>query len=58
LERALTQVQNGRGDWVPDIPLPFYGIFRRHCFCGQKFWTTAGYRGHYALQHVLALSHA
>ena len=47
-------VRNERGQWVPSIPLPFYGL-RKRCECGRKFWTTDGYRGHYALAHVLHL---
>lgn len=43
-----TMMQNRRGEWVPAIPLPLYGL-RKRCQCGRKFWTTAGYRGHYAL---------
>jgi hypothetical protein len=51
---AATTTQNDRGDWVPAIPLPFYGL-RKRCDCGQRFWTAAGYRGHYALVHILGL---
>jgi hypothetical protein len=46
--------QNDRGEWVPAIPVPFYGL-RKHCSCGRKFWTERGYRGHYALAHILRL---
>ena len=49
-----TQTQNKRGEWVPAIPLPYYGL-RKHCTCGRRFWTEQGYRGHYALAHILAL---
>lgn len=49
-----TSALNQRGEWVPAIPLPYYGL-RKHCSCGRKFWTAAGYQGHYALAHVLAL---
>lgn len=49
-----TQAQNARGEWVPAIPLPFYGL-RKRCTCGERFWTTCGYRGHYALAHVLGM---
>jgi hypothetical protein len=49
-----TATQNDAGEWVPAIPLPFYGL-RKHCDCGRKFWTMAGYRGHYALRHILRL---
>lgn len=52
---AVTEHQtNDRGEWVPAIPLPLYGL-RKHCRCGRKFWTTDGYRGHYALAHILHL---
>lgn len=52
---TVNQVQNDHGQWVPDIPLPFYGL-RKRCTCGRKFWTTDGYRGHYALCHILSLT--
>jgi len=44
--------QNKRGEWVPSIPVPFYGI-RKTCCCGRKFWTMRGYELHYALDHIL-----
>lgn len=47
-----TTARNARGQWVPSIPLPFYGL-RKRCECGRKFWTEEGYRGHYALAHIL-----
>lgn len=49
-----TQTQNRRGEWVPSIPLPWYEV-RQHCDCGRRFWTAKGYRGHYALEHILGL---
>lgn len=52
-------VENSRGEWVPAIPEAlFVGpmMQRRRCRCGERFWTGRGYRGHYALVHVLALS--
>jgi hypothetical protein len=49
-----TSSQNRRGEWVPAIPLPFYGL-RKTCACGRKFWTSEGYEGHYAVTHILAL---
>ena len=52
---AGEQVQNEHGQWVPAIPLPFYGL-RKRCDCGRKFWTTDGYQGHYALCHILSLA--
>lgn len=48
-------VQNRRGLWVPAIVEPYYFIFRKRCECGDTFWTYKGYRGHYALAHILAL---
>lgn len=50
------QAQNSRGQWVPAIPLPYFAAFhRRRCECGQSFWTTRGYHGHYAYAHVLGM---
>lgn len=49
-----TQTTNARGEWVPAIPLPFFGV-RKRCSCGAKFWTSLGYRAHYALQHILGM---
>lgn len=46
--------QNRRGEWVPAIPLPFFGL-RKHCSCGEKFWTQKGYEGHYARDHILGM---
>lgn len=46
--------ENSRGEYVPSIPLPYYGI-RKECQCGKKFWTEKGYEGHYALEHILGL---
>lgn len=48
------RTQNRTGDWVPAIPLPFFWLYRR-CTCGRRFWTMEGYRGHYALVHILRL---
>ena len=50
-----TMTQNDEGQWVPSIPVPFYGL-RKRCECGRKFWTEEGYRGHYALAHILRLA--
>ena len=62
-----TQTENGKGQWVPAIPEPYFGI-RKMCtycestlarpslnWCGRKFWTKEGYRAHYALKHILGL---
>jgi len=51
---VTTQARNDDGQWVPAIPLPLLGL-RKRCECGRKFWTLAGYRGHYALRHILRL---
>lgn len=49
--------QNTRGEWVPAIPLPYYlPLHRFRCGeggCSRTFWTMEGYRGHYAVAHVL-----
>lgn len=47
------QAQNRRGEWVPAIPLAYYLWWRFRCGCGRRFWTQRGYRGHYALDHIL-----
>jgi hypothetical protein len=49
-DRTLAE-SNGR--WYPAIPLPLEVFFRKHCDCGRKFWTMEGYKGHYALQHII-----
>jgi hypothetical protein len=54
LRISRISTQNRRGEWVPAIPLPFYGL-RKRCTCGRKFWTAEGYRGHYALHHAMGL---
>jgi hypothetical protein len=48
------QTQNLRGEWVPAIPLPYLGL-RKRCECDRVFWTMAGYQGHYAYAHILAM---
>lgn len=40
------------GRWAPAIPLPLMGV-RKRCYCGRRFWSMPGYRGHYALAHIL-----
>lgn len=49
------QVQNKRGEWVPAIPVPlFEWLHLRRCGeCRKAYFTMAGYRGHYALEHIL-----
>lgn len=46
--------KNKYGRWVPAICEPFFGL-RKQCSCGRAFWTYEGYRGHYALKHILGL---
>ena len=48
-------VQNSRGEWVPAIPLPFYSSLPHYRCpeCQAAYWTLPGYRGHYALEHIL-----
>lgn len=49
--------QNSRGQWVPAIPFPFIRSLppRFRCECGRKFWTRAGYAGHFVLVHVMGV---
>lgn len=49
-----TSTKNSRSEWVPAIPLPFYGIRKKCGECGARFWTENRYREHYALHHILA----
>ena len=52
--RGRTRVAEYRdGRWIASIPLPLEVFFRKHCTCGRKFWTMEGYKGHYALQHII-----
>ena len=46
------KTQNIQGEWVPAIPLPYYGL-RKKCECGAKFWKEKSYQAHYALEHIL-----
>lgn len=48
-----TLALNSHGQWVPAIPLPLYLTVRKQCRCGARYWTTAGYEGHYALAHIV-----
>lgn len=53
-ETVMTR--NREGQEVPSIPLPFYVYFGNKCgTCKAWFWTLKGYRGHYALQHILKI---
>jgi hypothetical protein len=46
-------MRNSHGQWVPSIPVPLYLAVRKQCGCGRRFWTAAGYEGHYALEHIV-----
>lgn len=43
---------------IPTIPPPFVGIRKRCLKCEAGFWTMGGYRGHYALVHILGMCKA
>ncbi len=45
-------MENKRGEWIPAIPLPFYGLKKR-CNCGRSFWKFKNYQEHYALEHIV-----
>lgn len=54
----MIQTQNKDGDWVQAIPEPLYimlGLKKECIMCMRDFWTNEGYRGHYALKHILRL---
>lgn len=53
----MEQQLNNKGEWVPDIPEPYYNLFGRCtcCECQVKFRSKKEYRGHYALVHILGL---
>lgn len=44
--------QNKRGEDVPLIPIPFYGL-KKMCCCGKKFWKEKNYEAHYSLEHII-----
>lgn len=54
-DSGTTVALNCRGEWVPAIPLPYLRLGRKVCSCRRGFWTLTGYRGHYALAHILHL---
>jgi hypothetical protein len=43
----MDEMQDEDGQWVPAIPVPFYGLIFKRCACGDRFWTVARYRRHY-----------
>lgn len=52
-QNSSVETQNAWGQWVPAIPLPYFGTVRVKCACGAKFWNMETYEGHYALRHIL-----
>jgi hypothetical protein len=50
---SSNQTQNQAGEWVPAIPLPWYGPFGMlGCACEKTFWRKERYREHYAYEHI------
>jgi hypothetical protein len=49
-------MENKRGEWVPAIPLPLYGL-KKGCSCGASFWFERNYEAHYALTHIVLAEH-
>lgn len=47
--------QNKRGEWVPEIPLPWVLFGHVRCECGRRFLTQRRYREHYALAHIMVM---
>lgn len=45
--------ENERGQWVVAIPEPYFKLIRKRCECGKLFWTMEGYKGHFALRHII-----
>lgn len=52
-KRARVMMENARGEWVPAIPMPFFGLRKKCMECGAKFWTMNGYRAHFSLKHIV-----
>jgi hypothetical protein len=51
-----TLMQNRNYKWVPAIPIPYYWFGMKACKkdgCDLVFFTMRGYRGHYALVHIV-----
>ena len=55
VDKTVPLQQNKNGLFVPAIPIPFYFAIRKGCHCGEKFWTDEGYKGHYAIKHILSI---
>jgi hypothetical protein len=49
-------MENRRGEQVPAIPLPLYGL-KKGCSCGASFWFERNYEAHYALTHIVLAEH-
>lgn len=52
---SKTMERNVVGEWVESIPLPFYRTLYGCPACSRSFWTMRGYRGHFALVHILKM---
>lgn len=55
MDGVQASVQNKKGQWVPAIPEPYYGLFFKDCYCGKKFLTLERYEEHYAYRHILGM---
>lgn len=56
--RFPIKVKNRVGEFVPCPPIAWRVLFGHRCGaprCRRRFWTAEGYRGHYALVHILGL---
>lgn len=49
---ATVTMENRRGEQVPAIPLPLFGL-KKQCSCGQSFWKLRNYEAHYAHKHIV-----
>lgn len=49
---ASVTMENKRGEWVPAIPMPLFGL-KKGCSCGRKFWKLRNYEAHYAYEHIV-----
>lgn len=49
---ATVTMENRRGEQVPAIPLPLFGL-KKQCSCGQSFWKLHNYETHYAHEHIV-----
>lgn len=49
---AAVTTENERGECVPAIPLPLFGL-KKQCGCGKSFWKQRNYEAHYAHEHIV-----